>query len=162
MRDNKNLNKTKMALRFIPYVLMVLLGIFIIVVSILGTLEHYGVISNTYTILNFSLVGLTLAYIMAFCFIYFPIRIMIYYVKLFKNKSFTREVDTYVVSSQSTPINLVDVEEEHNRNLKQTNINGQTQQTNTKPNKVLIVFLSAIVGIFSFVAILCIINSIVP
>lgn len=162
MRDNKNLNKTNMILRFIPLTLMVLLGIFIVIVSILGTLEHYGVISNTWTILNFSWFSLILAFIMAFCFIYFPIRTMINYVKRFKNKSFTREINTVTIASQSTPINLTDVEEEHNRNLKQTNIGGETQQTNTKPNNVLIGFLSAIIGIFAFVAILCFINAIVP
>ncbi len=162
MRDNKNLNKTNMILRFIPLTLMVLLGVFIVVVNILGTLEHYGIISNTWTISNFSWFSLILAFIMAFCFIYFPIRTMINYVKRFKNKSFTREINTVTISSQSTPINLTDVEEEHNRNLKQTNLGGETQQTNTKPNNVLIGFLSAIIGIFAFAAILCIINSIVP
>lgn len=156
MRDNKNLNKTYMILRFILLTLMVLLGIFTVVVSILWILEHCGVISN------FSWFGLILAFIMAFCFIYFPIRTMISYVKRFKSKSFTREINTVTIASQSTPINLTDVEEEHNRNLKQTNIGGEIQQTNTKPNNVLIGFLFAIIGIFAFVAILCFINAIVP
>ncbi|MBE5758361.1 MAG: hypothetical protein E7345_05530 [Clostridiales bacterium] len=162
MRDNKKLNKTNMILRFIPLTLMVLLGIFIIVVSILGALEHYGIISNTWTISNFSWFSLILTFIMAFCFIYFPIRSMINYVKRFKNKSFTREVNTYVVASQTKQINLTDVEAEHNRNLKQTNLGGETQQTNTKPNNALIGFLSAIIGVFAFAAILCIINAIMP
>lgn len=177
MRDNKNLNKTNMILRFIPLTLMVLLGIFIVVVSILGTLEHYGIISNTWTISNFSWFSLILAFIMAFCFIYFPIRTMINYIKRFKNKSFTREVNTYTIASQSKPINLTDVEEEHNRTLVQVengkaiiklnkedteNLNHPIKQVNTKPNNVLIGFLTAIIGIFAFAAILCIVNALVP
>lgn len=179
MRDNKKLNKTQIILRFFPLILSVLVGVLIVVATILGTLEHYGIISNTLKISNFSWMGLILAWIMAFCFIFFPIRTMINYAKRLKNKSYSIEVNTITIASQSKPVNLTDVEDEHNRTLAKVE-NGKaiiklskedieklksankSKQVNSKPNNVLIAFLFAIVGIFAFAAILCIVNAIVP
>lgn len=48
-------------------------GVFYAITTILGTLEHYGLIQNTWTITNFSWFNVVLSFIISFCFIYFPI-----------------------------------------------------------------------------------------
>lgn len=178
MRDNKKLNKTNMILSFIPYLIIVAIGAVSTVSTILGILKHYGIIEISISVSNFNWVSIIFSFIISFCFIYFPIKTMIRYIHRFKTNNYSKEINTVTISSQSTPVNLVDVEMEHNRDLDIDNMGGfrqniepsenkvefsnQKTQINTKPNTFLIKFLSVIVGIFVFAAILCFINAIVP
>lgn len=178
MRDNKNLNKINLVRQIIGQCTLLLIGLAQIIILVIALLKQYNIINWGFTISNFNWFSVATAIVMIFCFIYFPIRNLIYYSKIIKKKQYNKEFGTITISSQKTPINLVDVENEHNRDLKSSTkenmiiisnekldklkSNTKTKQVVTKPNTALIKFLSVMVGIFVIFAILCFINAIIP
>ena len=87
MRDYKNSYKQSTIIRVAILGLCLCFGVFYGIVTVLGILEHYGVIQNTWTITNFSWFNVALAFIVVFCFIFFPIRTIIRRVKNYKRLS---------------------------------------------------------------------------
>lgn len=87
MRDYKNTYKNNSIVRFIVLGLFIGFGLFYAITTILGILEHYGLLKNTWTITNFSWFNVVLAFIISFCFIYFPIMSIIARIKNYKRIS---------------------------------------------------------------------------
>lgn len=117
----KNLNKRNLIERIILMSVFICCGVFYAVVTFLGILEHYGIIHNTWTITNFSWFNVTLAFIISFCFIYFPIRSIIGRIKNYKRISnivdkvedeYEQELETN--EAQVEDVDIKETQEENN------------------------------------------------
>lgn len=73
MSDYKKLNKRKVIEYIILMSVIICFGILYGIATLLGVLEHFGIIHNAWTIGNFTWGGLIIAVVIIFCFIYFPI-----------------------------------------------------------------------------------------
>ena len=153
MRDDKKLNKVNMFTGLIGQIILLLMGLASLVVLVMGILNQYGVIQAPFTIANFNVVGIILGFIMAFCFIFFPIRNIVRYVKHIKGKKYVQP-NVVTISSQTQPTVLTDAEVKHNKEIKQF---GKSKQNNSKAELVQIIFVSIMIAIFLAcgIALLC-------
>lgn len=87
MEDYKSLDKRKLIKSIILMSVFICCGVFYGITTFLGLLEHYGIIHNTWEIVNFSWFNLILSFVIIFCFIYFPIRSIIARIKNYKRIS---------------------------------------------------------------------------
>ena len=83
----KSLDKRKLIESIILMSFFICYGVFYGITTLLGLLEHYGIIHNTWEIVNFSWFNLILSFVIIFCFIYFPIRSIIRGIKRYKRIS---------------------------------------------------------------------------
>lgn len=83
----KSLDKRKLIKSIILMSVFICCGVFYGITTLLGLLEHYGIIHNTWEIVNFSWFNLILSFVIIFCFIYFPIRSIIRGIKRYKRIS---------------------------------------------------------------------------
>lgn len=83
---NKTL-KNNLIIKIIVMSVFIGLGLFYATITLLGVLEHYGVINNTWTITNFSWFNVGIALLISFCFIFFPTRTIIRGIKNYKRIS---------------------------------------------------------------------------